>query len=101
MAQQITGQAMGFVQSISQKSGPPAALPTGWNNELLISEVLPRYAALTLAGTVFSISSAAGAVTAYTGAAGGTPSVGVWNPTTSGKNLILLSASVCATTMLT
>jgi len=92
MALQVTGQAQGIVLSASQKSGAPAALSTGWHNELLLSELLPRYAALVQAGVVFSgANTAAQALsvnsTTFTGLA-------VSNPAGSGKNLIILDVSV-------
>lgn len=78
----------------------PASRATGTPNllqlqlgESAVSEVLPRYTALTWSGQVFSVSLAtAAAITAYVGAAGGTPALAVWNPTGSGRNMVLLSA---------
>jgi hypothetical protein len=62
--------------------------------ELAVSELLPRYAALTWSGQVFSVSVAtAAAITAYSGGAAGTPQIAVWNPVGSGKNLWVLSAN--------
>jgi hypothetical protein len=62
--------------------------------EMGVSEVLPRYTALTWSGQVFSASVAtAAAITAYSGAAAGTPQIAVYNPAGSGKNLVILSAN--------
>lgn len=82
-------------------SSVPAARATGQPNavqlqlgELGVSEVLPRYTALTWSGQVYSYSVAtAAAITAYTGGAAGQPMIAVFNPAGSGKNLVLLSAS--------
>jgi hypothetical protein len=89
MSLQVTGQSQG-VLSASQKSGIPAACNTGWHNELLKSDLLPRYSYLVLAGKVYSLSVAAGNPTAYAGAAAGTPLLAVYNPLNSGVNLIAL-----------
>lgn len=87
---------------LQQIVGQPAA---GANNALLnsragqlgdtiVSELHGRYYETNYRGNLFSISvSAAAAVTAFTGGAGGTPMLAVFNPTGSGKNLVLLKAS--------
>jgi hypothetical protein len=92
MSLQVTGQAQGLVLSTSQKSGSPSALSTGWHNELIASELLPRYGALSLSGTVFSVTYASGTVAASS--ATSTGPFALWNPSGSGKNLILLMASL-------
>lgn len=62
--------------------------------ELAVSEVLPRYAALTWSGLVFSVSvGTAAAITGYSGGAAGTPQIAVWNPAGTGKNLLVLAAN--------
>lgn len=82
--------------------GQPSA---GANNALLngragqlgdsiVSELHGRYYETTYRGNSFLLSvSTAAAVTAYTGGAGGTPMIGVFNPVGSGKNLVILKAS--------
>ena len=83
------------------QSNVPASRATGQPNaeqlqlgELAISEVLPRYAATTWSNQGFSVSvGTAAAITAYAGAAAGTPQIAVWNPAGSGKNLWPLIAS--------
>jgi hypothetical protein len=62
--------------------------------ELGVSEVLPRFTALTWSGQVFSYSvTTAAAITAYTGGAAGQPMIAAFNPSGSGKNLIVLGAN--------
>lgn len=92
MAQPITGQAQGLVLSTSQKAGQPAAISTGWHNELVASELLPRYAYLTLSGFVFSVAQAAAAALTAVGTT--TTGLTLWNPSSSGKNLILLDCTI-------
>ena len=88
----IQGQAQNAVPTARQ-SGNPNALQLQLG-ELGVSEILPRYAALTWSGQVFSVSVAtAAAITAYSGGAAGTPQIAVWNPAGSGKNLLVLSAN--------
>lgn len=86
----------GQVQSnvpTSRASGQPNAVQLQLG-ELAVSEVLPRYTALTWSGQVFSVSVAtAAAVTAFSGGAAGTPQIALYNPAGSGKNLVVLSAN--------
>lgn len=82
--------------------GQPAA---GSNNALLngragqlgdaiVSELHGRYYETTYRGNVFMLSvSTAAAVTAYTGGAGGTPMLALFNPVGSARNLVILKAS--------
>lgn len=88
----IQGQIANTVPAARQTGSPNLAqLPLG---EIAVSEVLPRYAALAWSGQVFSVSvAAAAAITAYVGAAGGTPQIAVFNPSGSGKNLVILAAN--------
>jgi|SRR5579864_70031 len=94
MGQQVTGQAQGVVLNISQKAGSPAAISTGWHNELLKSDLLPRYTYLGLLGKVFYIAAAGANPTGFTGGAAGTPLLGVMNPLGSGVNLVFLVATI-------
>lgn len=96
MSTQITGQAQGVVLATAQKSGSPASLSTGWNNELLISELLPRYTSLVQAGVVFGVGFAAAALAAPSATSSG--SFTLYNPLGSGKNLILLEITTALTT---
>src|SRR5208282_5354941 len=96
MAQQITGQAQGsLVLQTSQKSGTPAALPTGWHTEALLSELLPRYSNLVQAGVVFQCNFPAAAFAAPSASAGG--AFFLFNPANSGKNLHILDTQVAIT----
>lgn len=63
-------------------------------SDVLVSELQPRYYEQAYRGQTFFFSTAAAAGTAYTGAAGGTPLLGLWNPAGTGKNLVLLQANV-------
>lgn len=107
MALQITGQAQPGILQSSQKAGPPAAFPSGWNNELLISEILPRFSQLTQAGVVYSTGmqltsiaaatfTTADALSATLGtAATSTPITGIWNPlSNSNVNCHILIANL-------
>lgn len=97
MALPVTGQAQGLVQAIPQKSGSPAAVSVGWNNELVKSDLMPRFAYLGLAGSIFSAATAGGGVQLaathlFSTAIGTfTPILAVYNPLTNTKNLIVLS----------
>lgn len=93
MALPITGQAQGLIQAIAQKSGQPAALSTGWNNELIVSELLPKYAALVLAGTVFGAAQFLGTTTPA-GLSASPTTLTLYNPAGSGKNALILFTSI-------
>ncbi len=92
MATPITGQAQGLIQTISQKAGQPAAVSIGWHNELLTSELLPRYACLALAGVVYTAVNTVQQALSLSGTTTYTGLV-IANPANSGKNLILIDAS--------
>jgi hypothetical protein len=57
------------------------------------SDAHSRYQEAVLRGNVYYLSAGAAAPTAFTGAAGGTPLIGVMNPIGSGKALVFLAAS--------
>jgi len=92
MALPITGQAQGVVQTTSQKSGSPAAFSSGWHNEMIASELLPRYSYLALSGLVFSVTYASAAVAAPSATATG--AFALFNPNNSGKNFVILNVAV-------
>lgn len=73
--------------------GANLSLGFGEFSESLVSELQPRYYEQAYRGQIFTIGTTAGSLTAYTGAAGGTPLLAVWNPAGSGKNLVVLQAS--------
>lgn len=78
-------------------AGASNALLNGRAGQLgdsIVSELHGRYYETNYRGNLFSLSvSTAASVTAYTGGAGGTPMIGLFNPTGSGKNLVILKAS--------
>lgn len=72
-------------------------LPTrvGRLGDAIASELHPRYYEMAYRNQVFGTSVVtAAAITAFTGGAAGTPQIAVWNPSGSGKNVIIISASV-------
>lgn len=95
MAIQITGQSSGF-QTVSQK-GTPAAVVTGWQNELQTSDMYPRFTYIGMAGLVFSATWAAAATAAASATATG--AFALFNPANSGKNLVILDAIASLTTV--
>lgn len=75
-------------------SGSPAPFTAGGSGAQRVMDAHGRYMEATFAGRGFTISVAAGAATAYTGGAAGTPLLCVHNPANSGKLISLLAASV-------
>ena len=98
MAQPVTGQAQGIIFAVSQKAGQASAFSTGWHNDLIASELLPRYAYLNLAGTVFSATNAGGGQTLVAANLFST-AIATWqpihllnNPAGNSKNFVILQA---------
>lgn len=91
MALQVTGQAQGVVLTSSQKSGAPGAISTGWHNEAIVSELMPRFGYAALAGYTFSAEWPSAATAAAS--ATSTGAIALFNPSGSGKNIILLNAA--------
>jgi len=79
-------------------SRPPGQIlssPAGILGELVVSEALPQYYSLAKSGVVFSLAALGLAtLTAFAGGAAGTPILGLYNPANSGKDLVLLLASL-------
>ena len=88
----IQSQA-GSLVSARQVAGTPNN-PGGSFGEALISELNPVYYTLLKAGRVFSLAALAANPSAFVGAAAGTPLLGLYNPASSGVDLVLLQARV-------
>jgi hypothetical protein len=68
---------------------------SGQLGDAITSQLHPRYYETNYRNNLFGLSvSTAAAVTAFAGAAGGTPMLAVFNPSGSGKNAVILKASV-------
>ncbi len=59
-----------------------------------VSDTHGRYQEAVYRGNVYFLNVSAGAPTAFVGAAGGTPLLGIMNPLASTKNLVLLGAMI-------
>src|SRR5438046_5821075 len=66
---------------------------------LAAADVQARYQESVLRGNVYFLSLSAGAPTAFIGAAGGTPLLGIYNPVGSGQDLVVLVCSGAQTTV--
>lgn len=88
----------GQVGPSSAQSASPGTNPTvrvGQLGDVVVSELHGRYYEQAYRGSIFTISVVTAAtITAYVGAAGGTPQIAIYNPAGSNKNLVLLQASV-------
>ncbi|MGO9744442.1 MAG: hypothetical protein ACLPN5_23555 [Roseiarcus sp.] len=71
-----------------------ANAPAGILGELVVSEALPRYYSMVKSGIVFAVAALAVNPTAFIGAAAGTPLIGIYNPAGSGKDIVLIGASL-------
>jgi hypothetical protein len=60
----------------------------------VVTDAHGRYYEQVYRGNAFFLNLAAGAATAFTGGAGGTPLLAVYNPPGSGKNLIIVAVGV-------
>jgi len=86
----IQGQA-GALPSSRQSAGTPNA-PAGTFGEILDSRLNPNYYQLVKSGRVFQVGAAAANPTAFSGGAAGTPLIGLYNPVSSGVDLVMLQA---------
>jgi len=87
----------GNLPNSRQSAGNPTA-PAGTFGELFVSELNPVYYSLLKANKVFSLSVAGANPSAFVGAAAGTPLLGLYNPATSGVDLVLLQARLAIRT---
>lgn len=74
-------------------TGSPVPLTASTTGAQRVTDAHGNYFEAAARGNVYFMSVAAGAPTAYVGAAGGTPLIGIHNPTGSGKVANLLYAS--------
>ena len=85
---------VGSLPAARQVAGTPN-VPGGSFGEAYVSELNPQYYALLKAGKVFSLASAATAtLTGFVGGAAGTPLIGLYNPTNSGSDLVIIQARI-------
>lgn len=80
-------------QSVSAGSTPPMRL--GQQGDVIVTELHGRYYEQAYRGNMFTTSvPTAAAVTAYSGGAGGTPMIALYNPAGSNKNAVILQSSI-------
>lgn len=82
------------VGPVTSQDGANPNLRQGRVGELIAGDAHGRYNEAVSRGNVYQVSVAAGAATAFTGGAGGTPFVSVYNPVGSGKNISILAVGV-------
>lgn len=81
-------------QAVNAGDGAALNVRGGKTGDVIVSELHPRYFEATYRNNVFSLSVVtAAAVTAYVGAAAGTPQICLYNPVNSGKNAVIISAN--------
>lgn len=87
--------------NIEGKTGPQTLGDGAWaqprlsrDGSVVTQDSHGKYQEAVYRNNVFMLSVANATATAYTGGAAGTPLLAVHNPTNSGKNLVLLSASI-------
>lgn len=88
----LQGQA-GAIPSSKQESGNPN-VAQGLLTEMLVSELNPAFYTLLKNGLVYFSALSAANPTAFTGGAAGTPLVGLYNPASSGKDIVVLQARI-------
>jgi len=90
----IIQNQVGSLPSARQTAGTPNN-PGGTFGEAFVSELAPVYYSLMKAGKIYSLSSVTTTTaTAFVGGAAGTPIFGLYNPATSGTDLVILQARV-------
>jgi hypothetical protein len=89
----VQGQ-VGQPTTTSIAAGTAQSIRQGQLGDIVVSELHGRYYEQAYRNNLFNLSvTTAAAITAYTGAAGGTPQIAVYNPIGSGKNAVILYAS--------
>src|SRR5712664_3100170 len=84
-------QAETVVGPQTRSDGTQQALRGSRTGAGVVTDAHGRYQEAVLRGNVYSLSAAAAAPTAYTGAAAGTPLLAVFNPAGTGKALVGLA----------
>lgn len=79
--------------SVTGPAGTPSPFTSGVTGAQRVTDAHGRYLDAVLAGRVRVLSVVAGAATAYTGAAGGTPMLAIHNPANSQKYISVLAVS--------
>ena len=80
------------VTSITPGTTPPVR--QGQLGDVIVTELHGRYYEQAYRNNIYNLSVAtAAAITAYTGGAGGTPQIALYNPVGSGKNAVILQTS--------
>ena len=87
----LTGPGLAFPAK-AQTSGTNVGVPSGFVNELLVSELLPRFSSLTKSGRVFSALATVTAPVIYSTAAG-TGGPLIWNRPSSGVDVHVLAVT--------
>src|SRR5271163_143600 len=84
------------VLALGDTFGQSAPIATaGYTGETRVADRHARYQEAVQRGSVFSLNvSTAAAITAYIGAAAGTPQVAIWNPATSKVNAVIWAVSI-------
>lgn len=77
-------------------TGTPSPFTSDVTGAQRVQDAHGRYAEANRRGSLFQISGAAGAVSAFTGGAAGTPLLAIYNPPNSGKNLEVLFVSLAS-----
>ena len=84
---------VGSLPSSRQTAGTPNN-PGGTFGEAFVSELAPQYYSLVKANKVFTLAATNVNLTGFTGGAAGTPAIGLYNPATSGTDIVILQARV-------
>lgn len=86
-----------YVGPVNATTGPGSGmLRIGNTGEQMTSDTHGRYQEAVLRGGVFRLPAPNIVPTAFTGGAGGTPIISIYNPTGSGKNCVILGVGITA-----
>ena len=83
----------GNLPGAKQDSGNPN-VAQGFLTELLVSQLTPSYYTLLKNNLVHFVSLSGGNPTAFTGGAGGTPLIGLYNASNSGEDIVILQVRI-------
>lgn len=85
-------------QLVRQAQGTSPNTPGGTYGEQLVSKMFPDFYTLAKSGSLYTASATGINPSAFTGGAAGTPIFGIYNPVTSGRDLVILQARLALRT---
>jgi len=92
------GNALQNLTKAATSSSGGVNIPCGQLSEALVSELLPQYYSMVKAGKVYTLAAAGITPSSFVGGAAGTPIFGLYNPSNSNVDMVILQARLAIRT---